>query len=80
MAAKTFSAVIPDRLSDMVATIICPNIVMYTKRIQDKLEICKEKHLEYIFQEDGLAVNPYIGCEILLLPKDNLIDTKGKIK
>lgn len=62
----------PDRLSDMVATIIYPDIVMYTKRIQDELGICKEKCPEYIFREDGLVVNPYKGCEILLLPKDIL--------
>ena len=56
----------------MVATIIYPDIVMYTKRIQDELGICKEKYSEYIFREYGLAVNLYKGCEILLLPKDIL--------
>lgn len=62
----------PDRLSDMVATIIYPDIVKFTKRIQDELGISKEKYSEYIFREDGLAMNPYKGCEILFLPKDIL--------
>ena len=62
----------PDRLSDMVATIIYPDIVKFTKRIQDELGINKEKYSEYIFLEDGLVVNPYKGCEILFLPKDIL--------
>lgn len=39
----------PDRLSDMVATIIYPDIVKFTKRIQDELGISKEKYSEYIF-------------------------------
>lgn len=62
----------PDRLSDMVATIIYPDIVKFTKRIQDELGINKEKYSEFIFREDGLVVNPYKGCEILFLPKDIL--------
>lgn len=61
-----------DRLSDMVATIIYPDIVKFTKRIQDELGINKEKYSEFIFREDGLVVNPYKGCEILFLPKDIL--------
>ena len=40
------------QVSDMAATIIYPDIVMYTKRIQDELGICKEKYPEYIFRED----------------------------
>lgn len=28
--------------------------------------------MEYIFRENGLAMNPYKGCEILFLPKDIL--------
>lgn len=62
----------PDRLSDMVATIIYPDIVKFTKRIQDELGISREKYSEYIFREDGLAMNPYKGCEILFLPEDIL--------
>lgn len=62
----------PDRLSDMVATIIYPDIVKFTKRIQNELGINKEKYSEYIFLEDGLVVNPYKDCEILFLPKDIL--------
>lgn len=49
----------------MAATIIYPDIVKYTKRLQEELGIRKEKYSEYIFRENGLAVNPYKGCEIL---------------
>ena len=62
----------PDRLSDMVATIIYPDIVAYTKRIQEELEITKEKYPDFIFQKDGLVVNPYKRCEILFLPTEIL--------
>ena len=53
---------------------------MYTKRIQDELGICKEKYSEYIFREDGLAINPYKGCEILFLPEDMESDIKVEIE
>lgn len=62
----------PDRLSDMISTIIYPDIVAYTKRIQQELKLNKENYPDCIFREDGLIVNPYKGCEILFLPIDIL--------
>lgn len=62
----------PDRLSDMISTIIYPDIVLYTKRIQQEHKLNKENYPDYMFREDGLIVNPYKGCEILLLPIDIL--------
>lgn len=62
----------PDRLSDMISTIIYPDIVEYTKRIQRELKLNKENYPDCMFRDDGLIVNPYKGCEILLLPIDIL--------
>lgn len=38
----------PDRLSDMISTIIYPNIVAYTKRIQQDLKLNKENYPNYM--------------------------------
>lgn len=62
----------PDRLSDMISTIIYPDIVEYTKRIQRELKLNKENYPDCMFRDDGLIVNPYKGCEILLLSIDIL--------
>lgn len=58
----------PDRLSDMIARIIYPDIVLYTRRILTELEISVEKYPEYHFK-DGLVVNPYKRKHLLLLPQ-----------
>lgn len=57
----------PDRLSDMIATIIFSDIVNYTKRINQELGINSKTCPDLNFNE-GLIVNPYKGCDILLLP------------
>lgn len=61
----------PDRLSDMVATIILPDIVQFTKRINQELNIVPESYPELQFS-DGIVRNPYKNCDILLLPIDIL--------
>jgi hypothetical protein len=61
----------PDRLSDMVATIIFPDIVQFTKRINQELNIVPESYPEFQFS-NGLVRNPYKNCDILLLPIDIL--------
>ncbi|TFZ40795.1 hypothetical protein E4100_04360 [Soehngenia longivitae] len=61
----------PDRLSDMIATLIYDDIVKYTKRVYIELGINKDNYPEYSF-EAGLLINPYKGCELLLLPIDIL--------
>lgn len=61
----------PDRLSDMVATIILSDIVDYTKRINQELEVTPETYSDLLF-DDGLVLNPYKNCNILLLPIDVL--------
>lgn len=57
----------PDRLSDMIATIIYSDIVNYTIRINQELSITPENYNEVKF-EDGLVINPYKDCPLLLLP------------
>jgi len=61
----------PDRLSDMIATLIYDDIVKYTKRIYEEVGINEKTYPEYSFQS-GLLLNPYKGCELLLLPIDIL--------
>jgi len=61
----------PDRLSDMIATLIYEDIVRYTKRIYEEVGIIRENYPEYSY-ESGLLINPYKGCELLLLPIDIL--------
>lgn len=57
----------PDRLSDMVATIILPDIEAYTKRIYMEAGIEKSKYPDKEFT-DSYMINPYRGYEVLLLP------------
>lgn len=62
----------PDRLSDMIATIIEPDIEAYTKRILNELDISPEKNPNLVFR-NGLVMNPYkTDCPILLLPVEIL--------
>lgn len=61
----------PDRLSDMVATIILPDIINYTKRINKELQINPESHPE-LQHQNGMVWNTYKKCELLLLPLDIL--------
>ena len=61
----------PDRLSDMIATIIYSNIVEYTRRINIDLGIAPEKYRKLKFK-NGIAINPFKGCEVLLLPTEIL--------
>lgn len=61
----------PDRLSDMIATLIYDDIVRYTKRIYNEVGINKLNYQGYSFKS-GLLINPYKDCELLLLPIDIL--------
>lgn len=60
-----------DRLSDMIATLISDDIHEYTRWVNDELNINGERYPEIQF-EDGIAINPYKGCELLYLPVDIL--------
>lgn len=61
----------PDRLSDMIATIILPDIITYTRKIEQELEINEERYPGETF-EDGLWINPYKNCPFLFIPSEIL--------
>lgn len=61
----------PDRLSDMIATIIYDDIVKYTKRINNELHVNK-KNFPKLNVNDSIVYNPYKKCNILYLPKEIL--------
>lgn len=61
-----------DRLSDMVATIIEPDIRAYTLRIMQELGITEKAFPQFQFRADGLVQNPYKPCPILMLPEEVL--------
>lgn len=62
----------PDRLSDMIATIIEPFIIKYTLRIMKELDISPDNHQNLSFQTNGLVSNPYKKAAVLLLPEEIL--------
>ena len=61
-----------DRLSDMIATIIEPQIKQYTLRIMKDLDIRSKKVKGIQFLKDGLIKNPFKNAPILMLPKELL--------
>lgn len=62
----------PDRLSDMIATIIEPEIRKYTLRIMKELGITPETHSDLTFMPNGLVKSPYKRAYIYLLPEEIL--------
>ena len=60
-----------DRLSDMIATLISADIHEYTRWVNEELGINVERYPDIQFR-DGIAINPYKGCELLYLPIDIL--------
>lgn len=59
----------PDRLSDMIATIIEEQIVNYTLRVMKELDISPETYPDLDFLENGLVQHPRKNnTTILLLP------------
>lgn len=61
----------PDRLSDMIATLIFDDIRAYTKRINDEFGINQKQYEKLSFNGDFL-INPYKHDEIFLVPVDIL--------
>lgn len=62
----------PDRLSDMIATIILKDIENYTKRIQNSLQIDKVNYPDYDFDRQGFLLNPYKKSRVYFVPKEIL--------
>lgn len=56
--------IVGDRLSDMVATIIEPNIQKYTLRIMKELEVTPDHYTSIEFTGEGFIQNPYKPCPI----------------
>ena len=61
----------PDRLSDMIATLIYEDIKLYTKRIYSDLNVTTKEYPTLKFESE-IVINPYKNCELLLLPIDIL--------
>ena len=61
----------PDRLSDMIATLILPDIQTYTERVNQQLGITIDNYPDKLFN-NGLLCNPVKGYEVLLLPTEIL--------
>ena len=62
----------PDRLSDMIATLVFDDIVQYTRNINHKLEINSTTYKDIKFNDLDIAYNPYKKCQLLYIPKDIL--------
>lgn len=62
----------PDRLSDMIATIIKKDIIAYSKRVHKDLEINASHYPKEKFDKNGILYNPYKKCQFLFLPLDIL--------
>lgn len=62
----------PDRLSDMIATIIEPEIKKYTLRVMKELNITPDKYPQLQFRSDNLIQNPHKNSVILFLPTEIL--------
>lgn len=61
-----------DRISDMISTIILPDIKTYTLRILRDLKINSVTYPNKDFDNDGYILNPYKNRQILLLPVELL--------
>ena len=61
-----------DRISDMISTIILPDIKKYTLWVLRDLQITPLKYPNKYFDKDGYLLNPYKKRQILLLPVEIL--------
>lgn len=61
-----------DRISDMISTIILPDIKKYTLRVLRDLQITPLKYPNKYFDKDGYLLNPYKKRQILILPVEIL--------
>ena len=65
----------PDRISDMIASIIKDDIEEYTKSVMEKLNISNERFKQYRFDQKGILLNPKKRyCQLLFVPTDILFD------
>lgn len=65
----------PDRISDMVAKIIIPDLISFTQRVCSDLGIPMEPtKFSKWHPEDDLPINPVTGKALILVPKEILRD------
>lgn len=65
----------PDRISDMIAKIIGPNLVSFTQRVCSDCGIPMEPHrIDALGVEEDLPVNPVTGRPMILVPREILRD------
>lgn len=62
----------PDRLSDMIATIILPDIQAYTKQVMTDFDIDTDHYEDNCFDNEGYLINKYKNCRLYFLPVDIL--------
>ena len=63
----------PDFISDMIATIIMPDLIRFTQRVCDETGIpTEEQRLSRDHQKVRLPKNPYSDSPLVLVPKDVL--------
>ena len=62
----------PDRLSDMIGTIILEDIQSYTLHVQHAFGINPQNYPKERFDDDGFLINPYKYCRIYFLPREIL--------
>ena len=61
-----------DRLSDMIATLVLPDIEQYTLRINKELNITRQAYPNCKFDGAGFLINPFRKNRLLLVPVDIL--------
>lgn len=59
----------PDKISDMIASLIGDDIIKYTKRINKELNITPKNYRNLTFN-NGIVKNPYKNFPVLILPKE----------
>jgi len=63
----------PDRISDMVAKIILPDLIDYTQRICSDFGIeMQAQRIAKTWQQEDLPINPATGKALILVPRDVL--------
>ncbi len=63
-----------DRISDMIAHIIMPDLLAYSERIFKEYDVPASYRLQHAGQEYCLPRGPHSGIPIILVPKDILND------
>ncbi|RZT94668.1 hypothetical protein EV681_3089 [Advenella incenata] len=63
----------PDFISDMIATIIMPDLISFTQRVCNETEIpMEQQRLSKVYPRANLPKNPFSNKPIVLIPKDVL--------